>query len=176
MTLLALTHRALESRRIPHALIGAAALAARGISRATLDIDVLVRTRRCLEPDTWSELAAAAVSIDIRRGDADDPLAGVVRLEATNDRVVDIVVGRARWQADLIARAEPLSIGEVEIPVATAADLVLLKLYAGGPQDRWDVEQLLATEKREAIVASVEQELRALPGRARRLWREIRRE
>jgi hypothetical protein len=101
-------------------------------------------------------------------------LAGVVRLEAANDRVVDVVIGRSRWQADVIARAQPVSIGDVEIPVATAADLVLLKLYAGGPQDRWDVEQLLAMAESDAIIANVHQTIRALPSRARRLWREIR--
>jgi len=32
------------------------------------------------------------------------------------------------------------------VRVATAADLVLRELYAGGPADLWDIEQLLGGE------------------------------
>jgi hypothetical protein len=41
MKLLDRVVRALLARNVPHALIGAAALAARGIARSTYDIDLL---------------------------------------------------------------------------------------------------------------------------------------
>jgi hypothetical protein len=40
------------------------------------------------------------------------------------------------------------------VPVATAGDLIALKLYAGGPQDAWDVEHLLQTGDRAALGAA----------------------
>jgi hypothetical protein len=68
-----------EQAHVPYALIGAVALSLYGISRSTLDIDLLVTDRRVLEPDFWSDLDATGVRVDARRGDADDPLSGVVR-------------------------------------------------------------------------------------------------
>jgi hypothetical protein len=57
------------------------------------------------------------------------------------------------------------------VPVVTAPDFVLLKLYAGGPQDAWDVDQLLDVEP--AIAARVEAVIAALPADSIRLWRQI---
>jgi hypothetical protein len=49
-------------------------------------------------------------------------------------------------------------------------DLVLLKLYAGGTQDAWDVRALLEGPGRQHLVADVEADLAALPARMRELW------
>src|SRR5262245_48972913 len=87
----------LASHRITHAVIGAAAMAARGIARSTYDIDLLVADARVLEPSLWKDLEADGVQIDIRRGDDEDPLGGVVRLDAPGERPVDIVFGKHLW-------------------------------------------------------------------------------
>jgi hypothetical protein len=57
--------------------------------------------------------------------------------------------------------------------VVTPADLVLLKLYAQGPQDSWDIEQLLSSVGPTGLIAAVEASLSALPEDARRLWSRI---
>ena len=46
----------LRERRIPFAVVGAAALAVHGVSRATRDIDVLVTDPACLVESTWATL------------------------------------------------------------------------------------------------------------------------
>lgn len=46
---------------------------------------------------------------------------------------------------------------------AVPADLILLKLYAGGSQDAWDIEQLLTGPERAAVTAEIEATLGALP-------------
>lgn len=173
MKLLESVHRALEDLGVAHALIGAAALAAHGVSRATLDVDLLTTDARVLEPSALGKVEAEGGSVETRRGDADDPLAGVVRIERVGDRPVDVVVGRAAWQDDIIRRAETVRIGAVDVRVATAADVVLLKLYAGGLQDRWDVAQLLGGSDRDANVAAVEERLAQLPARCRALWADL---
>ncbi len=158
----------LDQANVPFALIGAAALAVHGVSRSTLDVDLLVTDPRVLESGFWS--GSPEADLDIRRGDAANPLAGVVRFRAAGERDVDIVVGRNRWESEIVARAEPIPRGPRLIPTARAEDLVLLKLYAGGSQDRWDIEQLLAASVREEFVGRVESRLPALPDAARRLW------
>lgn len=168
-TLLGMVAEHLERRGVPFALIGAAALAIHGISRSTLDLDLLVTDRRVLAATFWDALPQT-VSRDIRPGDRTDPLAGVVRFSAVGERDVDIVIGRGGWQTEVLERAEPTRRGERDLPTARAADLILLKLYAGGSQDRWDIEQLLAGTERPALVEAVERSLMQLPTDAQQLW------
>lgn len=162
----------LAAERVAHALIGAAALAAAGVSRSTVDLDLLVTDRRVLAISFWRPLADPETTIDIRRGDDEDPLAGVVRIDRGDDRPIDVVVGRAAWQARAIARART---GIAAAPVVEPRDLVLLKLYAGGPQDLWDVRQLLALPNAPELAAEVEADLVGLPRELARRWAEARR-
>ncbi len=170
MTLLARVVGRLGDSGIACALIGAEALALRGVSRATADRDLLATDPQALEPALWVGLGEAGVRIDIRRGDVDDPLAGVVRFAADDERPVDLIVGRAEWQTRILHRAPRLDLGEVAVAVPEAADLVLLKLYAGGPQDAWDIAQLLNGDDRDLIADEVRLRLGDLPPDCRRLW------
>ena len=170
MTLLERVTSALQRSGVAHALIGAAAMGAHGVSRATVDQDLLVVDPRVLDATLWRDLSD--VSIDIRRGSDDDPLAGVIRFRLSGARDVDVVVGRAAWQREVIERATPVRLGTRDIPVVTAADLILLKLFAGGSQDKWDIEQLLATDSSGALRTQVESRLAMLPRACRVLWRD----
>lgn len=172
LTLLARVADLLGSRQVPHALIGAAALAARGIARSTFDIDLLTTDTRVLGTGWWTHAAVEGASVDVRRGDADDPLAGVVRIDMPGDRPVDVVVGRHAWQERAVARAERTPAGP---PVVTTLDLILLKLYAGGAQDLWDVRELLRQPAAEDLPAAIETELAALPDVMRIAWADVRR-
>lgn len=148
-------------------------MAVHGVSRSTSDLDLLVTDARCLDAAYWTS-ARPDLSVDIRRGDPDDPLAGVVRLRTgAASPALDVIVGRHPWQAAAISAAVPSDVEGVAVPVVRPVDLILLKLYTGGPQDTWDVTQLLGTPDRAAIVAAVEGSLTALPDDARRRWRRI---
>lgn len=174
LSLLAPVAAHLRDRGIPFALIGAAAMAVHGVSRSTADIDLLALDRACLAPATWESLRRADLTAAIRTGDADDPLAGVVRFAAPGERGIDLVVGRASWQQGILDRAQEASLEGVRVPVATAPDLILLKLYAGGPQDAWDIAQLLAVPDGAALAAEIDVTVTALPQEARDLWARIR--
>lgn len=164
----------LRSRRIPFALIGAAAMAVHGISRSTRDLDLFTLAPEGLEPSTWAPLAAAGIETRLRRGDTDDPLAGVARFTAGDEDPVDLIVGKSRWQAGIADRAQEAAVEGTRLPVAGAADLIALKLYAGGPQDAWDIEQLLGAAGA-ALAAEVERLVPDLPEDARALWARIQR-
>jgi len=172
--LLARTAAHLAQQGSAFAVIGAAALAVHGIARSTQDIDVLVTDRRCLDGSYWASLRAGGVEETVHRGDESDPLAGVVRLRAVGETAIDLVVGRARWQTEVIRRATPATLEGVEVRAACPADLILLKLYAGGPQDAWDIGQLLSIGDTAALARDVEERLPDLPQDARRLWTRIR--
>lgn len=149
-------------------------MAVHGVSRATLDLDLLIADPTLLDPGRWEDLSQSGASVDVRRGDSEDPLAGVVRLTAAGERAVDVIAGRSTWQRGVIERAELYSIGELLLPVARAADLILLKLFAGGIQDAWDIEQLLAAGDRERLAEEVEGRLAELPQECSDSWRRIR--
>jgi hypothetical protein len=158
----------LRSSGVPFAVIGAAAMSARGFPRQTLDFDLLTTERRVLDASFWSGLPEAAP--DVRHGDADDPLAGVVRFTAPE---VDLIVGRYRWQAAALERAEELSVGGGRrLPVVTLADLILSKLFAGGYRDAADVRMMLAGAEA-STVEEVDRAVPVLPADSRRLWKEI---
>lgn len=173
MTLIGDASEVLSAADIDHALIGAAALAVHGVARATADVDLLAIDPRSLEEDLWSPLRKGPVEVEVRRGDAQDPLAGVVRI-TRGEESVDVIVGRGGWQAGVLRRASPVRMGDATIPVVGPVDLVLLKLYAGGPQDLWDIHQLLDAES--SLAPTVEGRLSELPDDAGRLWERVLRE
>jgi predicted nucleotidyltransferase len=173
VSLLARVSEVLKARGIPHVLVGASALTIHGINRSTLDVDLFTLDRACLDPLMWEALAAEGVSVDVRKGDPDDPLAGVVRLEVPPELPLDVVVGKHRWQQRAIERAEPATFLGVRIPVLRGVDLILLKLFAGGPQDAWDIQQLLTGPERASLIEGVERELQDLPKECSRLWGRI---
>jgi len=156
----------LAARRIPAAVIGALALAAHGVVRASEDLDLLVLDRSVLARDFWTDWTATS-EIEIRRGDPDDPLAGVVRIRADGE-ILDLVVGREPWMPAVLERRIEIQLGPRALPVVSRADLVLLKLFAGGPQDLLDVELLLAAHPGD-LKAEVERLLKGRSG-LERAW------
>jgi hypothetical protein len=173
MTLSARVLAVLHAADISYALIGAGALTVHGVTRATIDFDFLVLDPSCLRRELWTDLESQGVSVDVRKGDLTDPLAGVVRFEAPAVGPVDIVVGKFKWQRNVLDRAVQRATPQGNLPVVRAADLILLKLYAGGAQDAWDVQQLLEGEDRDELIKEVERLLPELSADAEKLWRRI---
>ena len=75
----------LDRTGVAHALIGAAAMAAHGISRATADVDLLTVDPSVPRDSSWTPLVDAEATVRVTRGDPEDPLAGTARLERAND-------------------------------------------------------------------------------------------
>jgi hypothetical protein len=149
-------------------------MAVHGVTRSTRDLDLFTVLAEALKIETWQTLRREGVEVRIERGDADDPLAGVVRLSGPVEHPIDVIVGKSPWQADVLQRSRRAAIEGVDVPVAAPADLILLKLYAGGPQDAWDIEQLLAGPGRATVARDVDAAIGALPAECRRLWERIR--
>jgi hypothetical protein len=183
--LLARVTTRLAERGIEHRLIGAAALAAHGVPRSTYDVDLLATDPAVLDSALWVGVAPPGFTVEVRHGDEDDPLLGVVRIEEdVGDEVdwehllesLDIVVVRGRWAARMTSSPGPeMRVGSATVRAVDAIDLVLLKLYAGGRRDGWDIETLLESRPDPAdLVAAVDARIDELPKRCARLWRRIR--
>jgi hypothetical protein len=165
--------RALDAAAIPHALIGAHAMAARGYPRFTTDIDLLTTDTRVLDAAMWVPLIKGGALVDRRRGDHEDPLAGVVRIVLADGTNILVVVGRWPWERELVGRAEPMTVLGVAIGVPSTSDLILLKLAAGGHLDLHDAAALLALGDRERVIADVEARLGDVRPDVRTLWRDL---
>lgn len=172
MTLFDDVAETLDGAGIPFALIGAGALAVYGVVRSTFDHDLLTTSPKTLNTAFWDTLRAAVV-VEVHRGDEHDPLLGVVRLTAPGERDVDLIVGRTGWLDDVLVRRVAVPLIGRDVPTVTVADLMLLKLYAGGTQDMWDIEQLLAVEPDVTVREDVESRLSHLPPYAGALWQRL---
>jgi hypothetical protein len=166
----------LDANGVSYAVIGAVALAARGVLRSTYDFDLLTTDKRVFSTAMWSGLVSAGIPVDVRKGDFDDPLGGVIRIGTPREQV-DVVVGKWKWEHRAVESAEVADVEGVPMRVAIASDLILMKLNAGGYQDRMDIRALLEHGPREQLIAEVEAKLGDFPlpaeKEARAMWKVI---
>ena len=72
---------------------------------------------------------------------------------------VDVVLGGSGLEEIFAERAEKMRVGRAQIPVASATDMLVMKMIAGRPKDLEDARSLMATGSVDQ--ASVEDSLRA---------------
>jgi hypothetical protein len=166
--------RIFDSIGASYALIGGRAVSVRGHPRMTLDYDFLTTNRGVLQADVWRDLEQFGATIDPRKGDFDDPLAGVVHISFDDGMEVDVVVAKWKWQQAVIDRADNLDFGGTRLPVPRTSDLILLKLTAGGHLDLQDVAALLAVSDVERVVREVDENIHLLDPDASAAWKRIR--
>ena len=138
--------RVLDSRRLPWFVFGAQAVAVRGAPRATQDVDITVQIERSRLRELIDALAAEGLRH--RYPDIADELldwGAVLPLIHACGMEVDLVVAGSGLEALALARATRVAIEGVEVPVAQATDLVVMKVLAGRGKDLDDVRSLLAS-------------------------------
>ncbi len=150
---------ALNDHGVAYVVIGGLAVQAHGVSRSTLDVDVIVDQ----EPANYRRLRDALIALDAVVP-AIDPRT-FVELDPTDD--VDLARGseirittragaldvlRDPPGADhfdrLAARAIPVSVLGVEIPIVALDDLIAMKRAIGRPKDLSDIAELTADPER----------------------------
>jgi len=172
MSLLERVVAILEGASVRFAVVGAVAVASRGVPRSTFDLDLFTTDKRTLNEELWSELRTGGIPVEVRRGDFDDPLAGVTRVGQKPDQI-DVVVGRSAWERAVIERAETIEVHGLMLGVPIPSDLILLKLAAGGPIDYQDAFQLLKVGPREQLVSEIASRIGDLPKDAQALWQRL---
>lgn len=124
-----------------YALIGGFAVAAWGVPRATQDIDfaVAIGTKN-------AEELALFLNGRYEAGGPDDPLRGVIRTTVPAGSLsvpVQLIVLPDAFIETVFQQVTTLSFMDRTVPVVGWERLVILKLYAGGPQDLLDARQIL---------------------------------
>ncbi len=139
----------LKARQFPYAVIGGLAVSLRGEPRVTADVDLVLGIT----------IDAAIDLIPLLKGTSLEPLfSGVeevvkrafilpLRHRPTGVKV-DLAIGLSGFERQAIARAEAMNIAGQDVLVATAEDLLVMKLFAGRPRDQQDIEGIIAAQGR----------------------------
>lgn len=135
---------ALSDAELPHVVIGAAALAARGLPRMTRDIDIAVTVDDAFEALRALESAGfqSAAPID---WDSDPEAMYVMTDRHGTD--VDILVAAGEPESTVIAEATATELFGVRAPVATLEHLVLMYLYSNQLRHAGDLGRIVTETK-----------------------------
>jgi len=128
-----------------YALIGGFAVSTWGVPRATHDVDFALALG-VAAPDTLSRF----LQTEFQSGEPDDPLRGVFRtiVRVGGQSVpVQLILLPPPWNSIVFQDLQSLTLFGCTLPVVSWQALVLLKLYAGGPQDLLDAQQVLAVQQ-----------------------------
>lgn len=130
-------------------IIGALALAAHHFPRQTEDVDLAI----AVPPSRLLVLADAlrrrGLEVHLSMPDTKDPLGGLIRVEREGALPIEIINfdnapsgGFPAIVRDAAARATPMG-SDLPLRVVDVIDLVILKVYAGGPKAELDIQELL---------------------------------
>jgi hypothetical protein len=131
---------ALVRAEIPFAVIGASALAARGLPRFTADLDVVVTVE-----DAFAALDALATA-GFSSASPIDPESEPEAMYVTTDARgvdVDVLVAAGEPESTVIAEATRASVFGARAPVATLEHLVLMYLYSNQVRHAGDLARIV---------------------------------
>jgi hypothetical protein len=131
---------ALSESQVPFAVIGAAALAARGLPRFTADLDVVVTVEDAFA--ALDALAAAGFSSAAPIDASEAPEAMYVMTDRRGVDV-DVLVAAGEPESTVIAEATRAAVFGVEAPIATLEHLVLMYLYSNQVRHQGDLARIV---------------------------------
>jgi hypothetical protein len=137
----------LENEGVPYALVGGMAVSLRGQPRVTADVDMVIavdvdRALALIERLGQSKFRPLFDGIEevVER-------AFILPLRHRSTYVkLDLAIGVSGFERQAVARAQPVEVAGSPISVATAEDLLIMKVLAGRPQDEQDVTGLVSAQ------------------------------
>jgi predicted nucleotidyltransferase len=134
----------LTREKIQYAVIGALAASVHGAVRASMDADVLLSVGMPQARHLEDLLKAAGFVTELRSGDHDDPIPGLMQLRDVHGNQVDLLIGLKGMEPHALERA-------IEVPFQGSAlnfigreDFVAMKVFAGGPMDLIDAARVIS--------------------------------
>jgi len=146
-----------RAERVGYAIIGAFAVAAWGEVRGTRDLDILTEASGIAR--IADALERSGYSVEVRTGDADDPITTVVRAQSgSGDEVeqVDILAGIRGAPPGIVGRARQVALSSLTVPVASPEDMIVLKLLAGSAQDLEDARGIVRIQGNQLARATLD--------------------
>lgn len=141
--------RLFDEHRLPYAVMGGIAVRAYGVPRPTYDVDFTVAIERARLPRLYTAVRDAGYTVpEPYESGWVDQVAGmpVVKFrfyEGGRAIDVDTFLAESDYQREVMSRRQRAEVEEMTTWLATAEDLILLKLSAHRPRDLVDVADVL---------------------------------
>ena len=138
--LLADLHRALTALGLRWYLFGAQAAILHGVARLTADVDVTVEVAALPNALLVDRLAAAGFELRVPDAEGFVERTRVLPLVHARSRLpLDVVLAGPGLEELFFTRVEERTVGDLPVPVASAEDLVAMKILAGRGKDLDDI-------------------------------------
>jgi hypothetical protein len=128
----------LVRERFDYAVIGALALSVYGAVRASTDVDALLHVPFRRLKDLQTSLRAAGFSTNLRRGEPDDPVQGLLVISDSFGNQVDLLGGLKGLDPQVFSRTLKVPFADQVLRFAGREDFIAMKCFAGAPQDLLD--------------------------------------
>jgi predicted nucleotidyltransferase len=154
---------ALESLGLQWQIIGAQALLAHGVPRATQDVDVSVFIGSTTIEQILNELKKSGI---VAREKVSEQLAFQQRVlllvHTDSGTPIDLVLAGVGLEEEFLSRSSLKQLENVQIPVAHVNDLIVMKMLAQREKDIEDVRLLLRSGVREIDFELIRVQLRMI--------------
>jgi predicted nucleotidyltransferase len=130
----------LQREKIDYAVIGAFALSAHGVVRASTEVDVLLFTTPQHLIKLRARFQRAGFGTELRQGEADDPIPAMLILTDSHNNHVELLGGLRGMDPAIFSRTVQVPFMGVNLRIVGREDFIALKCFAGGPQDILDAQ------------------------------------
>jgi hypothetical protein len=128
----------LQREKIAYAVIGAFALSLHGTIRGTTDVDALLFTTPQHLAQLNMAFDRAGFATELRRGEPDDPILGMLVLGDSHNNRVELLGGLRGLDPAFFTRTLEVPFLGVNLRFVGREDLIAMKCFAGSPQDLLD--------------------------------------
>jgi hypothetical protein len=125
----------LSREKIDYIVIGAFALSAHAVVRASSDVDALLHISFARLRKLSSLFESAGFTTTLRSGDADDPILGMLILGDSHGNQVNLLGGLRGLDPKVFSRAIEVPFLDETLRIVGREDFIAMKCFAGGPQD-----------------------------------------
>ena len=144
-------------------LFGAQAAIVHGAARLTADVDVTVELSERPTRELVNGLARHGFALRVADADEFVERTRVLPIvHRVSQMPVDVVLAGPGLEELFLDRAQPTEVAGVELPVARAEDLIVMKILAGRPKDEQDVVAILNARGQSLDLGEVESLLKTL--------------
>lgn len=130
----------LQGAKIDYAVIGAFALSAHGVVRASTNVDVLMFATRKHLGTLRARFRRAGFGTELRKGAEDDPIPAMLIVSDRHGNRVDLLGGLRGMDPAIFSRTLEVPFMGTNLRIAGREDFIAMKCFAGGSQDILDAE------------------------------------
>jgi predicted nucleotidyltransferase len=130
----------LQREKIDYAVIGAFALSAHGVVRASTDVDVLLYTTPQRLTRLRTRFQRAGFDTELRHGETEDAIPAMLILSDYHNNHLDLLGGLRGMDPAIFSRTVEVPFRGVNLRIVGREDFIAMKCFAGGLQDILDAQ------------------------------------